>query len=189
MGWWSILLLGLLGGHHAASAAEAASSVCDRAALVPAFGDDSEAFDICCYSGTFLVKMLSELNGGDKKTVDHVYENLQPYLGGAAEISKLPDPAQRADLTNLRTEVGETDKAALQGYDQLLATGLCYGKLTNWILDPSKGLQSKDGVLLAVPSYRGREKEEVIDLLMRLYHSDDYDEIVHSCAGVLLDKR
>ena len=43
---------------------------------------------MCEVAGNFLVKMLTELKGGDEKTVKHVYSMLWPYLGAAEGIKK-----------------------------------------------------------------------------------------------------
>jgi hypothetical protein len=46
---------------------------------------------IVCYAGTFLVKMLEELNSGGSKTVQHVRVHLLPYLGGMEALTALLD--------------------------------------------------------------------------------------------------
>lgn len=37
---------------------------------------------ILCYVGNFLVRMLTELNGGEEKTSVHVRTHMLPYLAG-----------------------------------------------------------------------------------------------------------
>lgn len=108
---------------------------------------DPDLHALACYSGTFLVKMLSELNQGDgAKTQQHVRVHLLPYLGGEAQIDKLrwakPGSGQEGNctvclrdketadgLTSVRNDVPADQVAA---YDKLQ---VCYMKLTDTIMD------------------------------------------------------
>ena len=94
---------------------------------------------VLCYAGTFYTKMLSELNGGNAKSPEHVHVHLLPYLAGETGLKELqsgqsPDDAKCSvcysdegaakGLMALRDSI---DAAALKGYDAL---DICVYELT-----------------------------------------------------------
>ncbi|GAB5360858.1 hypothetical protein AAMO2058_000663400 [Amorphochlora amoebiformis] len=112
-------------------------------------GVTTEEQAVICYAGNFLTKMLTELNGGQNKTVEHVRVHLLPYLGGVDTLQALtsdePDnPNCTVCYTDVPTSKGLTGlrdslKASeLQAYDSL---NVCYARLSDaimWNLPKSK---------------------------------------------------
>ncbi len=97
---------------------------------------------VTCYVGNFMTKMLGELDGGNKKTAEHVRVHLLPYLGGAATLSALgsdqpgnpnctvcyTDADTGTGLTQLRDSLTAAQKST---YD---AIKVCYARLTEDIM-------------------------------------------------------
>ena len=79
---------------------------------------------VLCYAGTFMSKMLSELNSGDKsssaKSPEHVHLHLQPYLGGQDALTQLLKGNENAD--NATCFVCYEDTGAANGLMQLRET-------------------------------------------------------------------
>eukprot|EP00128_Syssomonas_multiformis_P014500 Colp12_sorted_trinity150504_noHs@29660 len=148
-------------------------------------GFTAQQQSVVCYAGNFLTKMLTELNAGQNKTVEHVRVHLLPYLGGPATLKALindsPDDAAcevcYADkgtsegLTGLRNSLSATQ---LKAYDDLK---VCYGTLTSRILWWLP--QSDDGVFLVPDTRFESPLEQVVELFHRLYRSPRFN--VASC--------
>eukprot|EP00471_Norrisiella_sphaerica_P005532 CAMPEP_0184487704 /NCGR_PEP_ID=MMETSP0113_2-20130426/10283_1 /TAXON_ID=91329 /ORGANISM="Norrisiella sphaerica, Strain BC52" /LENGTH=127 /DNA_ID=CAMNT_0026870089 /DNA_START=183 /DNA_END=566 /DNA_ORIENTATION=+ len=99
--------------------------------------------------------MLTELNSGNKKTVEHVRVHLLPYLGGNATLDALrsdepDDPACTICYTDVSTADGLTtlrnslSTSQIDAYDKV---GVCYVRLTELIMEALP--KSNDGVWLS----------------------------------------
>jgi hypothetical protein len=121
--------------------------------------DDADQNALVCYAGTFLTKMLGELNaspalGASRKTQQHVRVHLLPYLGGVDAIAALKtDIPQNSNcticyndsntfdgLTWVRTQVPSVQLAKFDAMD------ICYMHLADAVM----GMLPKgpDGVFL-----------------------------------------
>lgn len=112
------------------------STTCTESNYVCNFGKDTAEWAICRVTSHFLLKMLGELNGGDTKTVAHVYSMLAPYLGGPKGIGEVTPvgvpadftPAKAADaLMTLYLEVDEKDR---ERYEALKLDGAALAQKT-----------------------------------------------------------
>jgi tetratricopeptide (TPR) repeat protein len=103
------------------------------------------------YCAHFLEKMMSELNGGDKKTVDHVRKHLSPYLRGTN---------LEGDLLALRTSLPAGD-AGRQAYDDLKSdTSLLTRVILNALNKEGKYLKGEEGA---------DSKKQVRDLFVDIF--------------------
>mmetsp|Transcript_4034 Transcript_4034/g.14382 ORF Transcript_4034/g.14382 Transcript_4034/m.14382 type:complete len:153 (-) Transcript_4034:1807-2265(-) len=95
-----------------------------------ATGLSGDELAVVCYAGNFLEKMLTELDGGQNKTVEHVRLHLLPYLGGTATLQDLTtdvtdDPNCKVCFINTDTAEGLTglrnslSESQLDAYDKL----------------------------------------------------------------------
>jgi hypothetical protein len=87
-----------------------AQSICNSSD-VPFVKDE---LAVACYGGNFLVKMLSELNSGNAKTVNHVRVHLLPYMGGIPTLNDLrkdnpDDPECSVCYTDVNAAQGEQE--------------------------------------------------------------------------------
>mmetsp|Transcript_30004 Transcript_30004/g.41542 ORF Transcript_30004/g.41542 Transcript_30004/m.41542 type:complete len:655 (+) Transcript_30004:104-2068(+) len=154
----------------------AIKDVCD--ASKTGFKDSEQA--IVCYAGSFLVKMISELNGGETKSAQHVRVHLLPYLGGERTITALssdtPDdpkctvcykaPEVAAGLTALR--------ASVEGAKVYNDMGVCYSTLTDRILNELP--KDKDGVMLVSHHmFHDNPLRQVIGMFRALFVNHAYD--------------
>ncbi|CEL93111.1 unnamed protein product [Vitrella brassicaformis CCMP3155] len=139
--------------------------------------DGTPQTTITCYGGTFLVKMLSELNSGESKTVEHVKSNLLPYLGGPDALNALEHKDQKKGLTDLRNTVPPD---VVKTYDSLK---VCHVELTDRILDaiPQKEVNGQM-TLIPAPKYHSNAFQQTMSIFDTLMQDKAYDE--RSCALV-----
>ncbi|KAK9826876.1 hypothetical protein WJX81_002612 [Elliptochloris bilobata] len=137
---------------------------------------------VACYAGNFLVKMLSELAGGERKSVQHVLVHLLPYLGGSTTLAALrvdspDDPECRVCYKDLATADGLTSlrealsAAQLQVYDE---QKVCYALLAQRILAALP--QTDDGVWLMKSSEYGADAfAQSVGVFETLFEDSGYD--------------
>ena len=125
----------------------AGEDICSPSAT--GFTDSAQAA-IACYAGTFVVKMLGELNSGPplgptRKTQQHVRYHLLPYLGGDFAIESLRTDSVRDSNCTSCVSGNQSDaadglaalraavpSAARQQYD---SSHVCYMQLADAIMD------------------------------------------------------
>ncbi|KAG1672695.1 hypothetical protein FOA52_005172 [Chlamydomonas sp. UWO 241] len=142
------------------------------------FSDPKEQA-IACYTGNFLVKMLSELNSGEAKTVEHVRVHLLPYLGGPAALKALAtDDIRPANCTlcysaddgtinGLRGLRESLRKEEIKAYDDL---EVCHHTLTNRIMERLP--QDDAGLFLQGNKEPGHDSfKQAMNLLREMFRS------------------
>ena len=159
------------------------SDACARTAAAPTSSSSSSYLvndAVLCYAGTFYTKMLSELNGGNAKSPEHVHVHLLPYLAGEKGLKELqhgqsPDDATCSicyedegaakGLMSLRESI---DAAALKGYDML---DICVYELTAAIVALTP---KENGMLKQTPDANNEgEAAWIILSALNLVHIED----------------
>eukprot|EP00240_Pyramimonas_obovata_P015929 CAMPEP_0118930294 /NCGR_PEP_ID=MMETSP1169-20130426/7030_1 /TAXON_ID=36882 /ORGANISM="Pyramimonas obovata, Strain CCMP722" /LENGTH=273 /DNA_ID=CAMNT_0006872623 /DNA_START=134 /DNA_END=952 /DNA_ORIENTATION=- len=155
-------------------------SVCDPSKT--GFKDETQQVMVC-YAGTFLVKMLSELNAGEAKSSVHVRTHLLPYLAGqegvdALATDKPSDPSCTVCMTDKELAKGTEELRAtmepkvVQKYDAL---SVCYSTLTDRIINELP--KDKDEGVMLVPSehFKTDPLKQVVSMFRALLVNHAYN--------------
>jgi len=155
--------------------------VCDNSKT--GFKDETEQ-TILCYVGNFLVRMLTELNGGEEKTSVHVRTHMLPYLAGpqgvAALLSdKASDPSCLVCMTDPKLSKATADlrraldAAVVEKYDAL---GICYSTLVDRIINELP--KDKEGVkLIPHEAFKTDPVRQAVGMFRALFVNHAYNTL------------